>query len=615
MLIILILKRTLFQKYFTAHILFALCFVYSPQSLGQNTDDDMHQSDVFDQVNHTIGQLQAMTWGPDVVTGLSRLGSITCHYNQELGVQVFQTAYTVAAEIEFNLNNEQSLYTLASLVSNASQCDSSLRNHVLVSESSQSALSARADLYSAMDTVRDEPDKAISFARNTASKLPYLDRYQQLAFLETLWSIRDKNTTEANAIFRIALFNSVLNGTDSDLFTLGNYIFGPESVMPNAIAEVGLSNGLFAYRFATVRPNVSNDLVDYYIKMATDKFMTRGLQVDQNFGSFALATQLQSWSKSNDPKHLALLDELLTSNANSMTSTPDQLSTIQKRLIPRSLNDHKRRLESQLESAIDNHTKSTISFRLCVINILRGDFTEAEELVDNIIPSLHQPLLDTIAFKRTIMDVVDGDLIDAIHQVVSLSDDLYRVFAALSLSTAYWSIFQDSSIDSNSDSGATRDDLYKTLQVAVTATENVPDHLRAQVRIVVANVLERCGEDLAALRMLEMAVQEMNTASINEDINESVLDVRYYSGSQFVATVKADELEHSFDLVPPNLRDIDFSDLVTRLAALPHTDLDQLEYMVSSIVHRPFRIDGLISIVAGRLDRAFNVSGERVRGK
>ena len=88
---------------------------------GSDTDYTEEQAEAIDRVDELVGRLQAMSWRPEVADALSALGEIACRYNKELGAYAFETAYSVVAGLEFDLEDD---WSYVSPVASYSHCSS-----------------------------------------------------------------------------------------------------------------------------------------------------------------------------------------------------------------------------------------------------------------------------------------------------------------------------------------------------------------------------------------------------------------------------------------------------------------------------------------------------------
>ena len=249
----------------------AALLVWPPNTQGQEpaTDDSdrqfsEEQSAAIDRVDQLIVRLQAMPWGPDVVSLIATLGDTACKYDHELGIRVFETAYSVVAESDFDLEDEWSMDTLARLATVASRCDPRFHDRGLKPDVKRSELFARDQLHALLENAETNPDEAAKFADGVASQVHDLLEHDQHAFVEGLWKLRKKLPTRADGLFRDALSVASRAGTTSDLYRLGNYVFGPDASGDGAIGQVALGWDT-AYLFSEVRPGFPSGLADFYV--------------------------------------------------------------------------------------------------------------------------------------------------------------------------------------------------------------------------------------------------------------------------------------------------------------------------------------------------------------
>ena len=63
-----------------------------------------------------------MPWTPGIAGALSRLGSVACQYDQELGIRILEKGYSVAAGLDLDLGKESSIHVPSELAAEASKC-------------------------------------------------------------------------------------------------------------------------------------------------------------------------------------------------------------------------------------------------------------------------------------------------------------------------------------------------------------------------------------------------------------------------------------------------------------------------------------------------------------
>ncbi len=260
-------------------------------------------------------------------------------------------------------------------------------------------------------------------------------------------------------------------------------------------------------------------------------------------------------------------------------------------------------LEAQLESAVDAKTKAELSFELCYHHIRKGEFNRAESLIDDLKPELRRPIANIMELKRTTMAFESDSLGDAASKIASLKDSLHQVLASLSLASAYWT-----RSEKTPESLEDREATDRALQIAMSSTESVPDFLRPNARTAVASLLAKCGHHEDALRMLELAVQELNTDRPHEEGEEPAAVVRYHDSGHFAAVITDGERTLYFDLVPLNLRGLNFDQAIVNLSLVPEMDLERLEAVASNPVDLELRIRGLVAFASTVLTRSFKTA-------
>ena len=590
--------------------LLAVLLAWSLPVLGQEPSSNEfgsgytnEQSDVIERVDELVGRLQSMPWGAEIVEALSTLGTAACPHNHESGIRAFETAYSVVAGIELDLDDYRSMRTLSQLAAAAPRCDPSFRERPLSAQMSAAELRTQGLLDATSDSVATDPQKATEIARGVASQVHVLPSIQQRSFVRSLLRLRQQLPGDADGHFRNALSSVVAAGTAWDLFTLGNYVFGADSA-PDRGAAMGSIPGGSTYLFSVVRSGLPKELASEYVGAAIEMLLTRGTPTALDAESIALAMQLASWSKTNAPEHSSTLDDLLAAQ-------PDLLG------IGESLSDFREfaermdsvpSLEEELASAIDETSKSRLRFQLCMNRIRNGKYSQAEDLVEDLRPELRGILRDYIGLRRASETIAKDSLEAATIEVAGLKDSLYQVLVGLSLARAYWS----RSIDAENGSEEDREAAYRALQHASGAAEGVPDRLRPHARIAVAAVLAECDLGEEALRVLEVALQELGTDQTDGETEEeeSLVSVTAHPWGGFGVKITDGYSSLHRDLHPRNLAGANLRQAIHRLSLSAEMDLDRLDALASMAVQPRMRAEGLVAVATGALARAFKTVTE-----
>jgi len=147
------------------------------------------------------------------------------------------------------------------------------------------------------------------------------------------------------------------------------------------------------------------------------------------------------------------------------------------------------------------------------------------------------------------------------------------------------------------------------LQHATGAAGDIPEDLRPHVRIAVAAVLAKCDQGEEALRLLELALQELGPEQSESEIEEeaSVVAITAYPWGGFGVAITGDgDSVHHQTLHPSNLNGINFKQAVHQLSLSPEMDLDRLDAISSMAVDPRMRAEGLVAVGTGALVRAFD---------
>jgi len=382
---------------------------------SSDTDYTEEQSEAIDRVDDLVGRLQAMSWRPEVADALSALGEIACRYNKELGAYAFETAYSVVAGLEFDLEDDWSMSTLSQLAVAAPRCDPSFGDRPLTRQVTTAELRAEGLLDAISETVASDPHEAAQFAQHVADQVHTLPSYRQTEFVRGLRELRKQLPVQADGLFQNALSSVAAFGTIWDLFALGNYVLGPSSAAADAVATITVSDAS-GYLLSTVRRGIPKEVVSLYVGTAIETLLTRGTPTRHDAQSIALATQLASWAKTNHPEHSSTLEGLLATQTAAI-GIREQLSKFQQQL---EVSFSPSSLEEALESATDEESKAGIRFELCMNRIEEGKFSQAEELLDDLRPEVRRSLRDFIGLRRATDVIKSGRLEDGTLEVVGL---------------------------------------------------------------------------------------------------------------------------------------------------------------------------------------------------
>jgi len=472
-----------------------------------------------------------------------------------------------------------------------------------MSDESRRTIDAEEHLASVFEKLPSNPGDAIESAHKVVSNFDRLTRRRQVAFVEALWKISKVSPADADQLFQQAILNASSNGNTSDLFTLGNYIFGPNLTQEGAIGVVPLPDGREAYEFAALRSGSSDKLASMYVGLVANKLLRSQVHANLDAHDLALAKQLEAWSSKGSAEHHAVILDLLTASdrsADGPASGAQETSNVTE------FSDASAILEPELSSATDKGSKSQAIFSLCVLRIRQGNLSEAEGLLNDLSTELSQPLGNLREFKRIssqIESVNYSNLAGLIDNVAGLSDDLYRSIAALSLAVRIQSK-QEFEIGSVSESN--RDTANRALRLAIASSEGVPANMIPYLRLSVASVLVDSGRIGDAIRQLELSMQAFDGDQSSEHDEEYSVYFWPSIGGEFVAQISnRREGGAIFEIVPSNLLGYNYVRAVYGLALEPDTNLDHLDAMVSRASDLQLRILGLVAASAGIIERSF----------
>ena len=495
---------------------------------------------------------------------------------------------------------------LSQLLTAAPRCEPSFLDRPLARNVPAPELRAKGLLSATWKSLETDPHEAAKFAQGVADHVPTLRGDGDVIFVRGLRKLREQLPAEADRLFRNSLSSVAATGMIWDLFTLGNYVFCPipeRTDIPELVTTLpdGSSS---AYLLSAVRPEIPNELVGQYVATAIEMLLTRGTPTTHDAESLALALQLASWAETNAPDQSSTLSSFLGIQTDS-PGIRRQLSEHREQIERVAVSE---RLEEELESTVDKESKSRASFRLCMNRIDEGKFSQAEDLLDDIGLELRRILRDFIGLQRATEAIANDELEDATIAVAGLKDSLHQVLGGLSLASGYRARVVDQANLSEED----RDAADRALRHAMGAAANVSDHLRPHARIAVVAVLAKCNQDEEALRVLELALQELVPDQSQEetDEEESEYSVTAHPWGGFGVEISDGHSATVQDLHPPNLRGANFEEAVHHLSVSPGVDLDRLDAIVSMAADRRMRALGMVAVATGALARAFNTGTE-----
>ena len=565
------------------------------------------QAQAMDRVDKLSELLLEMPRTPAVVNALSQLGQVACRHDKDLGVRVFEKAYTVSAGMALDLDEESSLRLLSTLVSRASNCHPMFLSRSPTGREDSPRLQPRARLSATWEAVRTNPAAAAGFAHEVVETLSGLNAREHQSFASALMSLRKERPAEADAVFRHALQKVTASGSVAELFALGNYVFGPREnpIGPDAIQVMPLAVGT-VFGFETTRPGIPDELASLFIASSSATLARLGALGQADILAFGLTKQLESWANSHAPHQVPALSSLL-GDQQARLDQAESLSAGAER-IRRSLSGKPSpSIEERIESAPDEPTKARLRFYSAYYKIRNGHLDEARKVVAELEDEIRPPLLDLIALKEVQKTIGKGDLEAARLGLSTLNDKLHLVLASLSLASAHWNLSDESGDrlekDAQSAAGA--------IQLAGSATAHVPDEIRPKVRVAIAGVLALTGRIEESLAALELALQEFNAVQNAEKSPEEMLSVRVSDSGGVSATVTRDNLPRlSFNLLPTREPISNFAGTVLQLAKSPEPDLGRLEGIVMRAVNPRMRTSGLLAIAEGVLTSAFRPESE-----
>ena len=564
------------------------------------------QAQAMDRVDKLSELLLGRSWTPAVISALSRLGDVACRHDQRLGVRVFEKAYAVSAGMDFDLDEDSSVFLLSTLVARASNCHPRFSSRSPTGRDDLPRLLPRARLSTTWDAIRTDPASAAGFAHDVAETLSDLDTWGQRSFVSALTSLRQERPTDADAVFQHALRQVTASGSVAELFALGNYVFGPQETVrgSDVIHETPLAEGSI-FGFEATRPGIPDELASLYITSSSAALSRLGALGQEDILAFGLAKQLESLAKSHVPHQVPTLASLLA-DQQARLDQAQRLSVGAERIRQRFSGRPLPGLEEEMKSAPDEPTKARLRFHLAYVKIENGHLDEAREFVAELEDEIRPPLLDLIALKEVQKTIGEGDLEAARLGLSTLNDKLHLALAALGLASAHWSLSDKSGNRLERDSQAAAD----AIELAGSATAQIPDDIRPKIRVAITEALARTERFAESLAALELAVQEFNTAQEAENSPDEPLSVRVYDSGAVYARVTRDNSPRSFHLLPNRERIANFAGAVHRLSQAPEPELDRLEGIVARVVNPQLRTSGLLAIAEGALISAFRPENE-----
>ena len=566
------------------------------------------RSQAIARVDQVSERLRGMEWTPGVLSALSGLGTVACRHDQELGIRVFEKAYSVAAGIDFDLSEESSIHVLSSLAAGATQCHPGFGFRSPTDRGDSSALEPQASLLAAQASLGADPEAAAGLFQSAAEDFSDLQADDQLAFVRGLMLLRRKQASEADAAFQHALLEVASSGSVADLFVLGNYVFGPSANEPSSIAfkTMTVSEGKM-YAFPQTRPGIPSGLANLYVASSSEMLFRKAAPGPENTIAFGLTKQLADWAQSHAPHQSANLTSLLAvQSARLAQGTSPSKMEARLRMFSGPLHAP---LEELLESALDEPTKDKIRFGHAANLIVRGELDGARELVADLEDEIRRPMLDIIDLKRTSTAIAQGDLESARLGVGTLSDHLHVALAALELASAHWNHSGNPGDRNDEDVTA----AAEAIQLASGAAAHVPEHIRPTLRLAIARALaltERFEESILAL---ELAVHEFNAGQEPEEQTDGALAVSVSESGDVIAHVTRDEQVRQFRLLPRRAVRPTLNEVIRQFSRAPEPDLDRLEGVVARAVDPRLRALGLAAVAEGYLSQSFHAVHRPVR--
>ena len=576
-------------------------------SVQPDSEYTADQVQAMDRVDKLSELLLGMPRTPAVVNALSQLGEVACQHDKDLGVRVFEKAYAVSAGMAFDLDEGSSLRILSTLVSRASNCHPAFSSRSPTGREDSPRFQARGRLSATLEAVRTNPAAAAGFAHDVVETLSDLDAREQHLFASVLMNLRKERPAEADAVFRDALRKVTSSGSVAGLFALGNYVFGPgeNAIGPYASHSITVGEGR-AFGFSTTRPGIPDELASHYIASSSAALARLGALGQEDILAFGLTKQLESWAKSHAPQQLPALASLLGDQQARLDQT-QSLSVGAERVRRWLSGKPLPGLEERIDSAPDEPTKARLRFLSAYYKIENGRLEEARKVVAELEDEIRPPLLDLIALKEVQQAIDERDLEAARLGLSTLNDKLHLVLAALSLASAHWNLSDESGNRREKDSQAAAD----AIQLAGSATAQVPGDIRPKVRVAIAGALALTGRIEESLAALELAVQEFNTAETPDRSPHELLPVTVLDSGGVYATVTRDNLPMlQFNLLPPGEGVSSFAGTILQLSESPEPELDRLEGIVARAANPRMRTSGLVAIAEGALGSGFRSEWE-----
>ena len=579
-----------------------------PPSVQPDREYTEGQTQAMDRVDKLSDLLLGMPWTPAVVNALSQLGDVACRHDKDLGARVFEKAYAVSAGMAFDLDEESSVLLLSRLASRASNCHPVFSSRPVTGREDSPRLQARGRLSVTLDALRTNPAAAVGLAHDAAETVTTLDAREQQMFAGALMMLRKERPAEADAVFRHALRKVTSSGSVAELFTLGNYVFGPgeNAIRPGAIRQILAVGEDPVFGFSTTRPGIPDELANLFIASSSAALARLGALGQEDILAFGLTKQLESWAESHAPHQVPALSSLLADQQARLDQS-QSLSVRAERVRQRLSGKPLPGLEERIDSAPDEPTKSRLRFLSAYYKIMNGHLEEARKVVAELDDEIRPPLLDIIAVKEVHKAIDEGDLEAARLGLSTLNDKLHVVLAALSLAAAHWNLSDESGNHLEKDSQAAAD----AIQLAASVTVQVPDEIRARVRVAVAGTLALTGRIQESLAALELALQEFNTAQKPSRSPQKLLSVTISDSGTVYAVFNRDNLPRfQFSLLPPREPISNFAGAVLQLSKSPESDLHRLEAIATRVVNSRLRTRGLVAIAEGALASAFRPERE-----
>jgi hypothetical protein len=494
------------------------------------------------------------------ILSLSTLGGTVCTYDRPSGTQILARAHEA---LQRPRESKAPPRLQGEVLAQASRCNQQLAEQIR-SDIASTEHGTDASLAAARKHLADDPTLAADMMQSVADSFPSLSEAGVNRFLSSLSELRYTSETTADQLFSRSLQRSAAIGSLTDVFALGNYLFGPTETAGNAIGIMPLADGT-AYVFNAMRPDANPALISTYLDTAA-RILNAPFDPDQQLAlRYALSSQLLNLSSQYAPQFSQTIDLAVQSDSTALT-TLGRFQNLSARL--GSLNStYFRKLESELQSTASSDRRAELVLILFASRIYERKYDDLGDLLNYLEPKSRSLLTTLVEFYRTLSTLTDAESQEALTLSDAFPPGVHRLLLDLEILA----------LSLRGRPPDRRHDLYVNetfladLFFRVTATlDTVPISVRPNLRAIYAQSLLMVGERDQAYRSAQQVVLDFNASRQQETrVNRSKAEPLRLTATDnaLIETITLGSAMRSFRLDAPTAPSGHIPALVAALAA------------------------------------------------